>query len=112
MIYSAALITPGQPNSPRTVFFAEASQPAALARVQALGAILNSAAPTLVAGPRMCCQATAQMLGWRDAKGGVDSFDPMLLSDPTYRDAYRKARIAAVGVRGLSPREEHETLPF
>lgn len=112
MIYSAALITPGLPNSPRTVFFAEIGQPAALARVQALGAILNSAAPTLVAGPRMCCKATAQMLGWRDAQGGADSFDPMLMGDADYRTAYRDARIAIAGHHGLTPLEAHETSPF
>lgn len=112
MIYSALIRTPNSQHPGITVYFAAKDTAAATAITQRLGVVLNSAAPTLIAGPRMCCRNTARMLGARSAVRGADNFDPMLLPDPDYREGYRKARIAAVGEGGLTPREQHETLMY
>lgn len=111
MIYTIAISSPGS-HTVRSVFFAAIDTHTALATTQRLGAALNQIAPTQVAGPRMTCRTTAELLGWRDAQGGPDSFDPMLLGDADYRTAYRAARVAIAGPNGLTPREAHETLLF
>lgn len=111
MIYAITIAAPNTRTN-RLVYYAAASPTEALSTAMSLGAALNGVRPTLVAGPRMCCANTARLLGAQAALAGPDNFDPMLLPDSDYRIGYRKARIAAVGVGGLSPRENSETLPF
>jgi hypothetical protein len=109
MIYAITIQAPGSRKT-LEVRYAATDAAAALATAQTLGHALGKVSPTLVAGPRMCCRTTAQLLGAKDALGGPDNFDPLLLPDGDYRMGYRRARIAAVGVGGLSARENHETL--
>lgn len=109
MIYALTIASPDTRTS-RLVYYAAASPTEALATAMSLGAALNSVCSTLVAGPRMCCANTARLLGAKAALNGPDNFDPLLIADAHYRMGYREARIAAVGLYGLSARENHETL--
>jgi len=102
MIYAVSLTTG------HTAHYHAPGMAAAIIHARALAAA--HARP--ITPPRMCCAGEAGLLGARDALGGTDNFDPLLLLDPHYRQGYRDARIAMVGEAGLTAREQFETLMF
>jgi hypothetical protein len=109
-IYALHITAPGTQHPGVTVRFAAEPQNDCTALAEALIAVnrlahaLNLVSSTLVMGPQEVSTEVVQSLGVLHGMRG--EFDPMLVADTDYQDAYLSYRIGAMGFGGLSDEEQ------